>query len=361
MTAIDTRTNATEKSAANDAVNGAQTAGEPTGATTVAVSPVELAGAVWGALNANPGASAATIATAAGVSQPTARRALNELEAAGHAARVLGGYRDGRRVPDAWNATPATDATGTPDTESEATTDTADDATGTDVPEVTVTASDDGTTPAPSAGVRPVDEATGDALTTDTDGEGGPGGEDTATDPVDAATPDTGTPPTEEAGPAQVNDDGDEGMDSAAVSDAREALTALGEAVTAALSALQAGDREAVLAAAETFYAGSGAARRRVRAAAHRRRRGASGAAHAAPGQLREKVAGHLAAHPGKEFTPHEISKVIGHSAGAIANALDRLAALGQAIETCERPRRFAATEDTPTSAIGAATGTATA
>ncbi|GAA4617235.1 hypothetical protein GCM10023195_76840 [Actinoallomurus liliacearum] len=357
MTAIDTRTNATENTAANDAVNGSQTAGTATGATALAVGPVELAGAVWDALNANPGASAATIATAAGVSQTAARRALNELEAAGHATRTPGGHHDGKRVPDAWNATPAADTTGSPDTGSEATTD------STDVPEVTVAASDDDTAPAPSAEVRPVDEATGDAPTTDADADGVPGGEEeTATDPADAPTPVTGTPPTEEGAPAQVNDDGDEGMDSAAVSDAREALTALGEAVTGALSALQAGDREAVLAAAETFYAGSGKARRRVRAAAHRRRRGASGAAHAAPGQLREKVAGHLAAHPGKEFTPHEISKVIGHSAGAIANALDRLAALGQAIETCERPRRFAATQDTPASAAATpATGAATA
>ncbi|MEV5704816.1 DeoR family transcriptional regulator [Actinoallomurus sp. NPDC052274] len=358
MAAIDTRTTGTENTAANDVVNGAQTAGTATGAATVAVGPVELAGAVWGALNANPGASAATIATAAGVSQPTARRALNELEAAGHATRIPGGYRDGKRVPDAWNATPATDTTGTPDTAPEAATDT----TGTDRPEVTITASDDDTAPAPPAEMSPVDEATGDAPATDGDG-GSDGEEDAATDPADDPAPDTGTPPIEEVTSAQV-EDGGEGMDPAAVSDAREALTALGEAVAGALSALQAGDREAVLAAAETFYAGSGKARRRVRTAAHRRRRGASGAAHAAPGQLREKVAGHLAAHPGKEFTPHEISKVIGHSAGAIANALDRLAALGQAIETCERPRRFAATQDTPvsaTSAAGAATGTATA
>ncbi|GAB3971301.1 hypothetical protein GCM10029978_046230 [Actinoallomurus acanthiterrae] len=333
MTATDTRNNATDNGPANDAGNGAQTVGTATGTATAPVSPVQLAGAVLGALNANPGASVATIATAAGVSMPTARRALNELEAAGHATRTPGGHRDGKRVPDAWNATSATD---TPGTTPEATGDTA---TPTGTRETTATEPDDDTTAPPSAtaDMPPVAEATGDGHHNDTPTDG-----EAATDPADAPTPDAGTPPAQDAAPAP--DDG-EGLDPAAVNEARDALTALGDAITSALSALQAGDRTAALEAAETVYSGSGRSRRLVRAAAHRRPRGASGVAHSAPGQLREKVAAHLAAHPGKEFTPHEISKVIGHSAGAIANALDRLVALGQAMETCERPRRFAATE----------------
>ena len=41
----------------------------------------------------------------------------------------------------------------------------------------------------------------------------------------------------------------------------------------------------------------------------------------ARPGGLRDKVLAHLDAHPGQEFTPHEIHKVLNHSSGAIANA----------------------------------------
>lgn len=301
-----------------DVENGEQTTDMATGTHTPAVSPVEEAGPVWDALNANPGTSATTIATAAGVPVPTARRALNALEAAGHATRTSGGRQDGKRAPDAWHAAPAIEATKPAPQE-----------TGTDAPEEITAESGDDVTLSPT--------------TSDTD-------DDAGTDPADASV--TGAAPAGEAAPAE-SDDG-EGMDPAAVSEACDALTALGEAITSALSALQSGDRDAALTAAETFYSASGKGRRLVRVAAHRRPRGTSGAAHSAPGQLRAKVAAHLTAHPGKDFTPHEIGKAIGHSAGAIANALDRLAALGQAVETCERPRRFTATEHTATDAVTA-------
>ena len=52
----------------------------------------------------------------------------------------------------------------------------------------------------------------------------------------------------------------------------------------------------------------------------------------AAPsGGLRERVLAHMDGHPQGEFTPHEIHKVLGNSAGAIANALDTLVKLGEA------------------------------
>ena len=59
------------------------------------------------------------------------------------------------------------------------------------------------------------------------------------------------------------------------------------------------------------------------------------------PGGLRDKVLAHLDAHPGGEFTPHEIHKVNGHSSGAIANALETLVKLGEAEVATEEPRRF--------------------
>ena len=49
----------------------------------------------------------------------------------------------------------------------------------------------------------------------------------------------------------------------------------------------------------------------------------------------------HLDAHPDGEFTPHEIHKVLNHSSGAIANALETLVKLGDAEVATEKPRRF--------------------
>lgn len=63
----------------------------------------------------------------------------------------------------------------------------------------------------------------------------------------------------------------------------------------------------------------------------------------ARPGQLRDLVAAHLAAHPDADFTPHQIGRVLARSSGAVANALDKLTALKQAQMTCEKPRRYQA------------------
>ncbi|MEV3925499.1 hypothetical protein [Actinomadura coerulea] len=62
-----------------------------------------------------------------------------------------------------------------------------------------------------------------------------------------------------------------------------------------------------------------------------------------APSPLRPLIAEHLNAHPDKEFTPGEIAKVLDRSSGAVANALDTLVGRGEAVLTCERPRRFRA------------------
>ena len=56
------------------------------------------------------------------------------------------------------------------------------------------------------------------------------------------------------------------------------------------------------------------------------------------PGGLRDKVLAHLDTHPGDEFTPHEIHKVLDHSSGAIANACDTLVKLGGAEVATETP-----------------------
>lgn len=264
--------------------------------------PAGAAGDVWDALTANAGATAADIGTAAGVSRATVGRALTALERDGHVTRTPGGRDGGKRLPDTWHAVGST----------------AEAVTGAPVasaPDAAPTGHVSGI-PGDGEGVGVADEANETSNDTDT------------TDDATSA------------------DEGD-GMDAAAVVEARDALTAMSAAVAAALEALTGGNGEAALTAVETVYGGSGKVRRLVRTAAHGRPRNASGEARSQPGEMRAKVAAHLTAYPGSEFTPHEIAKVIGHSAGAVSNALDRLTESGAAELVCERPRRFTAARPT--------------
>jgi hypothetical protein len=287
-------------------------------------SPAE---AVWGALTANPRASVTEIAVAAGVSKTVARRELTALESDGRATRARTG---GKATPDTW--APTTGATTGATTE-----DAADDAA--DGAADTADAVDAG-----AANALPVDAPEEASGTKDEPASSAPDADGTTSAKKITANPDSG----EQDGPG-------EGMDPSAVAEARDTLTAMRDVITSALAALEAGDGAKADAAVELVYGASGKARRQVRAAARGRVRTASGRAKSAPGELRTKVAAHLKAYPDTEFTPHEIGKAIGHSAGAVANALERLVALDEAVCTTERPRRFTAA--TPPAAATPGTG----
>ena len=86
--------------------------------------------------------------------------------------------------------------------------------------------------------------------------------------------------------------------------------------------ALAAGDLDAALAAAREQAAGG----RRILKAASGRHAPAT-----RPGALRDLVEEHLRKFPEAAFTPHQVGKVLTRSAGAVANALDKLTALGTA------------------------------
>ncbi|MFD6540642.1 hypothetical protein [Streptomyces goshikiensis] len=60
-----------------------------------------------------------------------------------------------------------------------------------------------------------------------------------------------------------------------------------------------------------------------------------------ARGGLRQMVYEHLAAHPTEAFTAPALSKTLGRSAGAVANALVKLRDHGQADLVGESPRRY--------------------
>jgi Fic family protein len=96
------------------------------------------------------------------------------------------------------------------------------------------------------------------------------------------------------------------------------------------------GDLKTVLAGLDEIYEQAAQARRALKAAIGGRKAPA-----VRPGGLRDKVLAHLVAHPEGEFTPHEIHKVLGHSSGAIANALETLVKLGEAEVATEKPRRL--------------------
>lgn len=58
-------------------------------------------------------------------------------------------------------------------------------------------------------------------------------------------------------------------------------------------------------------------------------------------GGLEALVLDHLKKHPSVEFTPTELSNKLHRSSGAISNALERLTAKGNAVETKDAPRTF--------------------
>ncbi|MFV2179752.1 MarR family transcriptional regulator [Actinomadura sp. LOL_011] len=290
--------------ATGNAVDGAADAGG-------GARPSGAAGAVWDALTANPGATVAAIVAGSGVSKATVSRLLSVLEGEGRAVRTRGGRDGGKRLPDIWTAV-VPDAPGT---------DTGTDAFADVSPGTAVVGQPD------TASAVPVVNAPAEEAPAAPDAD--------ATDRTDG-TGDTGATEAGVGGGLEI--------DEAAANEAREALALMNRTVTEVLHALDVGDPEAALSAVDRVYGGSGKVRRLVRTAVNGRPRTGSGRPRSAPGEMRAKVAGHLTAHPGTEFTPHEIAKVIGHSAGAVSNALDRLAEAGEAVLVCDRPRRFTTT-----------------
>lgn len=76
-----------------------------------------------------------------------------------------------------------------------------------------------------------------------------------------------------------------------------------------------------------------------------------------APGELRRRVAAHLATAPGSAFTPGQIARVLGRSSGAVGNALSVLTGRGQAEQVMTAPRRYRATATTVDAITDGATG----
>ena len=59
-------------------------------------------------------------------------------------------------------------------------------------------------------------------------------------------------------------------------------------------------------------------------------------------GALRGMVEDYLRTHPGEEFSPNAIGKALERSSGAVNNALEKLVTDGYAVQTKDKPKRFA-------------------
>ena len=265
-------------------------------ATTPAPAPVapsaadSPAAAVLAALSADPaGAAVAVIAARAQISVPAARQALLACEKNGTATRVKGS-RPG--IADTWTPAPAPEA--------------------------------------PAAEAPPA-ETPG---TGSTSGDGQPADEP-AGSPADASQP-APAPVAGTAGDRHAEAGTGPGPDPAVTAEAAGTVAAIAQAADEAGKALAAGNLDVALAALDTARDLAAQGRRAVKAAASGRCAPAT-----RPGALRDLVEEHLRKFPDAAFTPHQVGKVLTRSAGAVANALDKLVSLGVAQMVTDKPRTY--------------------
>jgi len=279
----------TKNPAPHAARSAADTATDPAPAPVAPGAGDSPAAAVLAALSAEPGgATVAVIAGHAGISTAAARQALLAHEKNGTATRVKGSKPG---IADTW--TPA-----------------ATEAPGDEAPPAET----------PRAG------STADAA-------------QPAAEPADG-TADTGQPAPAPAGGTAEGQQPEAGTgpgpDPAVTAEAAGNVLAIAQAADEAGKALAAGDLPAALAALDAAREQAACGRRVIKAAASGRHAPAT-----RPGALRDLVEEHLRKFPDTAFTPHQIGKVLTRSAGAVANALDKLTALGTAQMATDKPRTY--------------------
>ncbi|MED7930376.1 hypothetical protein SMD20_39535 [Nonomuraea sp. LP-02] len=324
--------------------------------------------AVWAALNAKPGGSATVIGAAAGLSRMAAGKILNQFEADGRARRELGVSDGGMRgrAADRWfpitadaESTDSTDnsvsapALGAPDVApSEVTT------PNTDTPDADVVLApeeEDLQAAAVATGPAPVDERAdkGNLTEEPVSQPEDLNADEAAGQEPDGTDSDLGSAP--EAAASELVPEPE--AEDPAWARAKAELAEIASLLSGAILAKDEGNAVMALGCLEMAMTKVTSAHRTARAvltgtvaparAGSSDRSGTSASGAGAgdmvrQGGLRDMVHAHLVAFPDKDFTPYEIGKVINRSSGAVANALDRLVSLGEAVLSCERPRRFA-------------------
>jgi hypothetical protein len=335
-------------------------------------APDSPAAAVCAALTAHPGgATTAILADAAGISRPATRDALTAMETAGTATRTKGGKPG---IPDTWTLTApghAADQPG-PGPDDEHAAEPGPAASDQDSPRqdeaadgtrhsATAPGQHDDDAPASAGSTSGLAAQPGDGPAGD-DGQHGPGDEGPPTAPGhDKAAAAGGGIRDDGTGPGTSDSTGADGPvggaapDPALVAEITGQVGQIQAAACAAATVLAGGgDLSAVRAGMDEIWEQAAQARRVLKAVAGGKKTPA-----ARPGALRDKILGHLRDHPGSDFTPHEIHKVLGNSSGAIANALDTLVKHSQAELATDKPRRFRLAPSAPAAAeTGTADGT---
>jgi hypothetical protein len=342
------------KTTPDTAPSAAHAAPDPAPAPATAPAADSPAAAVHAALAASPGSAVAVIADTAGTGKPAARAALLAMEKDGTATRIKG-TKPG--IPDTWTLAepapaaagpaagpqagqpgqPGEDPVGSPDgaAEDETASGTGQDRTA-EAGDPAPQDGDDAEAGAPAAPDPETAESgpRAAAAAEDNHEDAVPDEQDDKAAPGD---PDDGDAPDDEDAPADAVGEAGDVPDPALVTELIERLDQVRAAADAAELVLTAsGDLKTVLAGLDEIYEQAAQARRALKAEISGRRAPA-----VRPGGLRDKVLAHLNEHPDKEFTPHEIHKVLDHSSGAIANALETLVKLGEAEVATEKPRRF--------------------
>ncbi len=295
--------------------------------------PEGTAAKVWEALTATPAASVTMIAEAAGVSRPTATKALTAFAEAGRAIRTPGGRsEEGRALPDTWSPILADDA---PDQDGDVPPDTTADAA--------VTADESNEPPtAPEASDATTEDAPAPTMS--------------LTDAMRILEQEADRRAAAEAELARAQAEEEARRQQAAetlakartIEDTRRALTDLLNAVTTTYAALLSDDDTAFSTGLEAIYSGTADVRKATRTTQLKTTTGWGSSRdgdRSAPRPLRPDVVAHLTKYPDLTFTANEIAKVLGRSSGAVANALDTLARNGEAELVSERPNRFRATK----------------
>lgn len=280
---------------ATDGTRTLHTVPAPEPLTPLTGAPAAIYTALAGSTDPD-GVTAAELALAAGVGRSTAGKALTTLEEHGLAVRTPGGHDGPRRIPDLWRAALRRG-----------------------------TSSSDGFSDQEPAGTQPTPSVTDSPEPV----SGSAGHEEDASNETTAHSP---------AAPHDAGIESDTVPAAEALQDAPSQVAEVGEADNSG----DAGPRDehgsdsAKDASAPAAQASSGeqaAPAETITSLGEKKR--------LAPGTLRQMVIDHLQAHPETAFTSTALSRVIGKSSGAIANALVTLAKRGQAQQVSDHPRRY--------------------
>ncbi|XVS62048.1 MarR family transcriptional regulator [Actinosynnema sp. CA-299493] len=258
--------------------------------TTVVKARTDVENKLWAALHANPNSTAADLAETAAIGRSTAQKLLVKWANDGSLTRTLGIANGGRRAADLW-----------------AITETDTDPTRADhqVP-------------------------TGDVDTADTTQAGPPAPiEQNTPDTIDAAPDDDHPTEPTNTTPTDVDQSSD---DDRPADDGPTGDRPVQEQPVAELGDVPSDDPPAT---AEKAQAGVGSKGGRL-----------------ASGALRGLVEDYLREHSGQDFSPNTVGKALNRSAGAVHNALEKLAAGGYAVRTSDKPKKYALAPTSDDSAV---------